>query len=262
MRASYVSERNDTTHSEGDKGTGGRRGAGRLAVGTALAATALLALTACGGGDSDSGSSAAKDTPTSSTQPSQDDNKQGDNKQDSDKQGSDAQDGGSQKTSTQGADTGSDAPEQDSDTARSDIGGRCSADALSAALSANGQEMNSRYFDLALTNTGKSACTLKGYPGLSLADSSGKRIGDPAERSQDGDASLAVHLAPGAAAHVTVKSPTKDVTDGKCWAKPDHLVVYAPGEKQSVQAANPDGFTVCGGSFQTGPVMDSKPQGN
>ncbi|MFE8910430.1 DUF4232 domain-containing protein [Streptomyces globisporus] len=52
------------------------------------------------------------------------------------------------------------------------------ADMLKAAMSASGQETNSKYFDLTLTNTGDGPCTLQGYAGLSLTDASGAPIGE------------------------------------------------------------------------------------
>ncbi len=131
---------------------------------------------------------------------------------------------------------------------------------LALSLVANGQEMNSKYFDLRLTNTGSEPCDLLGHPGVSLLDAGGKRVGEPATRSQDGTGDGGpVRLRPGQAAHATVKTAGEGVTDGRCWPEAATLLVYPPGSKQTVTTGDLAGLKVCGDSFQVGPVGDRAP---
>ncbi|WP_436737192.1 DUF4232 domain-containing protein [Streptomyces sp. BBFR102] len=138
--------------------------------------------------------------------------------------------------------------------------GRCEASGLALSLVAHGQEMNSEYFDLRLTNTGTEPCDLLGHPGVSLLDAGGNRVGEPATRSRDGAGDGGpVRLGPGQAAHATVKTAGEGVTDGRCWPDAAALLVYPPGSKQTVTTRELDGLRVCGDSFQVGPVGDRAP---
>lgn len=137
--------------------------------------------------------------------------------------------------------------------------GRCEATGLALTLKAHGQEMNSKYFDLRLTNTGTEPCDLVGHPGVSLLDAGGERVGEPATRSSDGAGGGPVRLRPGQAAHATVKTAGEGVTDGRCWPEAATLLVYPPGSKQTVTTRGLDGLRVCGDSFQVGPVGDRAP---
>ncbi|MEV0094528.1 DUF4232 domain-containing protein [Streptomyces sp. NPDC050738] len=131
-------------------------------------------------------------------------------------------------------------------------GGDCITDALKAALVPTGQEMNSRYFDLTLTNTTDGTCTLKGYPGLSLTTADGTRIGKPATRSDNGG-KRDVTLKAGQTAHAVVQTPRKEVTDGTCWPEPARIKVYPPNNTVSLTAAAPGQLVVCGDTFTVGP---------
>ncbi|MEY6569600.1 DUF4232 domain-containing protein, partial [Streptomyces sp. PGLac3x] len=137
---------------------------------------------------------------------------------------------------------------------------RCEPAGLALSLGAHGQEMNSKYFDLRLPNTGSEPCDLRGHPGVSLLDAGGKRVGEPATRSQDGTGDGGpVRLRPGQAAHATVKTAGEGVTDGRCGPAAATLLVYPPGSKQTVTTGDLAGLKVCGDSFQVGPVGDRAP---
>lgn len=140
----------------------------------------------------------------------------------------------------------------DSTSAQAETRSDCTTDDLRGALKPTGQEMNSKYFDLTLTNTTHRTCELKGYPGLSLTDSAGARIGEPATRSHNGSVQD-VRLAPGQAAHAVVQTPNRDVTDGKCWAKPARVKVYPPNNTAPLSAGAPGELEVCGNIFTVGP---------
>ncbi|MFD6291994.1 DUF4232 domain-containing protein [Streptomyces sp. NPDC060205] len=201
-----------------------------------LVALGVLGLGACGGSGGDAqaaATSVASDGPGAST----------------------ATGGDLPTDSATASDTAAATPKQGAtDSPGSDspgMGSDCTTDRLRAGLKATGQEMNSKYFDLTLTNISDGSCALKGYPGLSLTDQNGDRIGKPATRTQDGSAKNVV-LKAGQAAHAVVRTPDKGVTDGKCWAKPARIKVFPPNNTASL-SADPAELQVCGDSFTVGP---------
>ncbi|MXG26971.1 DUF4232 domain-containing protein [Streptomyces sp. YIM 132580] len=202
----------------------------------ALAAVGALSLSACGAekeGTATEPASAERTAPQAASSTAPDATEQPD--------GSGTADPGGEETATRGR------------------GGDCTTDMLKAAISASGQEMNSKYFDLTLTNTGEGPCTLKGYAGLSLTDASGAPIGEPAERSQDGSGGGLLKVAPGKAVHAVVKTPGKDVTDGDCWKKPAKIKVYPPDNTAALSAEAPAALQVCGDTFTVGPFAAEAP---
>ncbi len=110
----------------------------------------------------------------------------------------------------------------------------CSSSDLSAAVPAGqgGAAAGSAYYPLNFTNTSHAACSLYGYPGVSFVSGpSGSQIGAAATRNP-AVTPATVTLAPGAAAHVTIrvvdalnysKSACKPVTAN--WLK-----VFPPGQ--------------------------------
>ena len=60
------------------------------------------------------------------------------------------------------------------------------------------------YYNLSLTNSGKSACALQGYPKITAVTLAGKPLGLAATHESSG-AAKAIQLAPGAAAKVQVR---------------------------------------------------------
>ncbi|MFE7075127.1 DUF4232 domain-containing protein [Streptomyces sp. NPDC057620] len=195
-----------------------------------LVALGVLGLGACGGddGDAQASTSVASDGPAATTAP-----------------------GSNEPTdSATAGDTGAATPKQGT-TDSPGMGSDCTTDRLRAGLKATGQEMNSKYFDLTLTNISDGSCALKGYPGLSLTDQDGDPIGKPATRTQDGSAENVV-LKPGQAAHAVVRTPDKGVTDGKCWPEPARIKVFPPNNTASL-SADPAELQVCGDSFTVGP---------
>ncbi|GHB11209.1 hypothetical protein GCM10010330_76470 [Streptomyces tendae] len=230
----------------------------RLAVGAAVLGACAVGLTACagGGGDGDSAASAPAGSFLASAQAPAGSG---------DADGTDGSDG----TGTASARPSSGAvagPADHDDGAGREAPGtdggkrRCVAADLAPALVSNGQEMNSEYFDLRLRNTGSASCVLQGYPGVSLADTDGRRIGEPAIRGTDGGSGArAVTLGPGRIAHAVVKTAGEEISGGACWATSASVIVYPPGSKESVAVRGPDGLRVCGGVFTVGPVTDAAP---
>ncbi|MFI8908083.1 DUF4232 domain-containing protein [Streptomyces albidoflavus] len=223
------------------------RGRPRGVWGAALALACAAALTACGpdGGDADAAGTASEAPSSPAATPTG--------------SGTPAEPTGTPPT---GAAPSAEDPGGSSAPTTPKPGGiaRCETDGLALSLVVNGQEMNSKYFDLRLTNTGSEPCDLLGHPGVSLLDAGGKRVGEPATRSQDGTGDGGpVRLRPGQAAHATVKTAGEGVTDGRCWPEAATLLVYPPGSKQTVTTGDLAGLKVCGDSFQVGPVGDRAP---
>jgi hypothetical protein len=102
-----------------------------------------------------------------------------------------------------------------------------------------GAGMSQNHTGLQLRNTGSTACTLYGYPGVSwVAGADGHQVGAAAERQSDnsGSAERTVTLAPGALA-----SAPLDIVDAaviptsECKPVPVRgLRVYPPGEKAAL----------------------------
>jgi hypothetical protein len=128
---------------------------------------------------------------------------------------------------------------------------RCTVTDLKMTLGRGDPGAGNIYFPLDFTNTGATACTLDGFPGVSLLRGDGSVIGKPADR-QPVKAS-AVRVAPGETVEADLHTVNEGIKDGGCWRKPTLIMVYPPGSKQSMTLAtsNP---VVCGDTFDVGPV--------
>jgi hypothetical protein len=104
---------------------------------------------------------------------------------------------------------------------------------------------NIRY-PLVFTNTGKSACTLRGFPGVSLRAGDGQQIGAPA--THEGAAGRVVKLAPGQSAHAVLHTLNDGVKDVPCRPTAKIVYVYAPGSTDAMTART-EGLRVCGDTF-------------
>lgn len=115
---------------------------------------------------------------------------------------------------------------------------------LSPADSGAGQV----HYRLTFTNTSAKACTLKGYPGVSLIRRDGSAIGVPA--THEGTAGTSTALGPGKTAEVTLHTNNQGVSESPCWGRPDYLKVYPPGSTRALtlRTAQP---LVCGDRFTT-----------
>ncbi|WP_399096531.1 DUF4232 domain-containing protein [Streptomyces sp. BBFR2] len=123
---------------------------------------------------------------------------------------------------------------------------RCTADQMSLSLGAPDAGAGNFRYPLTFTNKGKKACTLRGYPGVSLIARDGSRIGTPATR--EGGAGGTVRLAPGASAHALLHTVNDGVSDTPCWKRGAYVYVYAPGSKESMTTSSGN-LRVCGGEF-------------
>lgn len=111
----------------------------------------------------------------------------------------------------------------------------CAASALKVTAGSPGAAAGSAYYPLRFRNVTGAACTLHGYPGVSLVRNSGRRIGRAARRDRAYPPSP-VYLAPGKSGHATLQ-----VTDALNYpprsCRPvtaHHLKVYPPGSLTAV----------------------------
>jgi hypothetical protein len=128
---------------------------------------------------------------------------------------------------------------------------RCVTGALGIRLGQPGAAAGNRYLPIVFTNTSGKACTLYGYPGVSLLDASGKQIGTPASR-EAGSTPKVVTVAPGASASAAVHTAAQGVAPS-CGPTSTQIRVYVPDERTAVDltAALAD----CGGVFSVLPVV-------
>lgn len=73
--------------------------------------------------------------------------------------------------------------------------GVCASSQLALAVGTTNGAAGSTYTTFFLTNSGQQACTLQGYPGVSVLDTGGSMVGQPADRS--GPAGQPIAVAPG-----------------------------------------------------------------
>ena len=132
---------------------------------------------------------------------------------------------------------------------------RCTRDHLEMSLGRIDAGAGNRYVPLVFTNTGATACALRGAPGVSLLDSAGKRIGDPAERS--GPILPAVVLAPDGSAFASLHTVAEGVTDKPCRRAADRIQAYPPGSTH-VLTTSADSFRVCGETFDVTAVKPGR----
>ncbi|MGW2278603.1 DUF4232 domain-containing protein [Streptomyces sp. NPDC001770] len=125
---------------------------------------------------------------------------------------------------------------------------RCAAETLTMSLSPADAGAGQVYYRLTFTNTSKEACTLTGYPGVSLIRRDGSAVGVPA--THEGKAGTRTAIGPGGTAEVTLHTNNEGVSDSPCWSRPDYLKVYPPGSTRALtlRTAQP---LVCGDRFTT-----------
>ncbi|WP_328381721.1 DUF4232 domain-containing protein [Streptomyces sp. NBC_00400] len=123
---------------------------------------------------------------------------------------------------------------------------RCTADQMSLRLGASDIGAGNIRYPLVFTNKGKKACSLRGYPGVSLIKRDGSAVGKPATRG--GGSGGAVRLQPGQSAHVLLHTLNEGVSDTPCWDRSQIVFVYPPGSKESMTTGSA-GLRVCGGRF-------------
>lgn len=125
----------------------------------------------------------------------------------------------------------------------------CPSSSLAGSLGPSNAGAGQLYQPLVLRNTGSTACELRGFPGVSVLDSSGTQIGEPATR--DGAEGAAVLLEPGGAASALLHTNNGPV-GGPCEQTSASMRVYPPNQTEALTFAAE--FTVCGGFSVTSVV--------
>ncbi|MBL1098770.1 DUF4232 domain-containing protein [Streptomyces coffeae] len=122
----------------------------------------------------------------------------------------------------------------------------CSTQALKLTVGRKDVGAGNVYLPLVLTNTSTSACTLTGFPGVSLLDADGALIGAPAVRR--GPSHSTVSLPPGGRASAVLHTLNEGVSDTPCWKPAAAIRAYPPDSLRAMKTAA-HSFRVCGGVF-------------
>lgn len=112
----------------------------------------------------------------------------------------------------------------------------CSTSSLRITLGGGGAAAGTDFTVLDFTNGGTSACTLYGFPGVSLTNSSGAQIGAAATRNPSKPSTL-ITLAPGAKASATLGvANAENYPASACKPTPAaKLKVFPPNQTQAVE---------------------------
>ncbi|MFI8993883.1 DUF4232 domain-containing protein [Streptomyces sp. NPDC053542] len=222
-----------------------RRGR-KAATATLIAAAAALALTAC----QDDGSGVKSGAPAAPSAASDSGSASGSAADSSSAaSGSSSSEAGSQPPSGQ-APKGTAVRTASARTAASasadTSSDRCTAEEMGLRLGRADVGAGNIRYPLVFTNNGKSTCTLRGYPGVSLIQRDGQMIGRPATR--EGAAGRAVTLKPGGSAYAVLHTIQDGLNDKPCWKSPYLLQTYPPGSKDAMTLRTSE-LRVCGGEF-------------
>lgn len=111
----------------------------------------------------------------------------------------------------------------------------CATSNLNVALTNNagGGAAGSVYYSLDFTNKGTKACTLMGYPGVSMVNGAGTQIGNPADRATDKPVTT-LTLQPGGKVSSTLRVVNNNFGPGVCKDGATSLKVYPPNQTASV----------------------------
>jgi uncharacterized protein DUF4232 len=113
----------------------------------------------------------------------------------------------------------------------------CSSSNLRISLSGGGAAAGTDFTVIDFTNSGGASCTLYGFPGVSLTNSSGAQIGAAATRNPS-KASTLVTLAPGAkaSAELGVANAQNYPMDACKPTTAAQLKVFPPNQTQAIEA--------------------------
>lgn len=131
----------------------------------------------------------------------------------------------------------------------------CPTERLRLSLGREDVGAGNVYLPLVLTNTSTATCTLTGFPGVSLLDSGGSAIGDPATRR--GASRPTVSLPPGRSASAMLHTLNEGTTDKPCRRAPARIRAYPPDSFTSMTVPARS-FRVCGGVFEVEAIHSGK----
>lgn len=129
---------------------------------------------------------------------------------------------------------------------------RCRAGQLTGSATDSGAAAGNRYLTVVLTNSADSACTLQGYPGVSLANAGGTQIGQPAQREANATSGPVTLAAKTGKASFLVHT-TADVNGTGCQPPSTTINVIPPNDTGTVHVAGE--VTVCGDGFWVTPMV-------
>ncbi|WP_156378161.1 DUF4232 domain-containing protein [Williamsia sp. Leaf354] len=111
---------------------------------------------------------------------------------------------------------------------------RCrAADLVGTVTNRGGGTAGPEYGTLALTNTGSTACTVTGYPGVSfVGDGNGKQLGAAAVR--DGSTVVTSSIAPRGVATARLEIAEAGDFPGCDQVRADGLRIYPPGDRDAL----------------------------
>lgn len=218
----------------------------RQLTGLALVATAGLGLAACaGGGTGTSGTTSSSSSPSSATSTT------------SSGAGSSTSSTSSSTSSTTTASSSSSSASSSSGTSAAAVRPCTAATTTTKAVTEPGSgAAGSFVVELVTRNTGHSACTLQGYPGVSLtAPGTGAQIGAAATRDS-GQSVSRVRVAPGASAIALVRVGQAGNYGSRCHeTQAAGFRVYLPGETYAQFAA----YAVEGCNNTATPLLSVRP---
>jgi hypothetical protein len=162
-------------------------------------------------------------------------------------QGSESKPAGMAPVASADGSTGSAAGEELGSKAGSAGGGRCESSSMSLRVGDADMGAGNIRYSLVFTNKGKSACTLNGFPGVSLLAKDGQTIGKPAVR--EGAVGKPVTVAAGGSAHAVLHTINDGLSDKPCWKSASLVQSYPPGSKEAMTARVSSGLRVCGDEF-------------
>ncbi len=114
-------------------------------------------------------------------------------------------------------------------------GSPCTSAQLSAGVG-NGQgAAGTQIYQLVFANTGSTACTLQGYPGVSFVGTTGTQLGPPAVR-RGSSAGPLISLNPGQSTYATFTFPSSGNICGNGGTPTTGLRVYPPNQTAALFA--------------------------
>lgn len=121
----------------------------------------------------------------------------------------------------------------------------CATERLTLSLGPANGAAGTVYYNLMFRNSSSSPCTLAGYPGVSFLDSSGRQVGEPAQRSPTGGAPSTVTVAPGQTAYAALGVVDPGVAN--CTpATASAIRAYPPGQTTAAEVRTAGAITICG----------------
>ncbi|MER6980920.1 DUF4232 domain-containing protein [Streptomyces carpinensis] len=125
----------------------------------------------------------------------------------------------------------------------------CTTGDLYPSMGRKDAAAGSLYWPVQMTNTSTSTCALRGYPGVSVLNTSHGQIGPAASRT--GEKYGTIKVAPGRTVTAVVRTANGPV-GGPCNPTGTYLRIYPPASTKAILV--PASLRTCSGLFTVGPV--------